>query len=291
MTFPYVCRRIALRAAAVMVIVTPTSAYAQSKPFTLSDVEILVRGGVSSEKILSRVSGSCISFKITPESASTLRSAGADDKLLAGLLSVCYKEIERVVGPKPLPKVTRPIVRRDTASPSVVRRDPTQPAMIVPTPVTPRKDRAGYGPYNWGMSIAEVRNIAATHGMDADNSGWDERFGSVTLTSGDALPDEDLLRQYFQCGQPRPVHVLFSFSNGLLTSVAIGVDENCPQLNELATKLVSRYSMTRRWPDQTTWFARNFYQATEEAREITLSRGSASVEGGGDLLLEITKKS
>lgn len=204
MNFRRVARRIALRAAAVVAVLTPTSVCAQSKPFTLSDVEILVRGAVSSEKILSRLSGSCISFRLTPESTSTLRSAGADDKLLAGLLSVCYKGSEPVPGPKIRPKVVRPVVQRDTARRPVVSRDTVQTSTIVPTTVTLPKDIAGSGPYRFGMSIAEVKNIAANHGMDSENSGWDERFGSVAFKSGDGLPDEDLLRRYFECDARSP---------------------------------------------------------------------------------------
>lgn len=68
---------------------TPTAAQANA-PYTLEDVLVLVQGGHSAARIVGRISGDCIDFRVDA-AAAQLRGAGADDALLTALRGVCYR--------------------------------------------------------------------------------------------------------------------------------------------------------------------------------------------------------
>jgi hypothetical protein len=92
----------------VTALAVPLDASAQAQqtnpPYTVEDVLVLVQGGHSAARILTRVSADCISFRVDG-AAADLRRAGADDALLEGLRKVCVRvpsrTLEKSSGPTP----------------------------------------------------------------------------------------------------------------------------------------------------------------------------------------------
>lgn len=75
-----------------LLLLTPQVAQGQQNPpYTLQDVVLLVGGGHSAARILSRVESDCISFRVNDAAVAELRKAGADSALAAGLREICYK--------------------------------------------------------------------------------------------------------------------------------------------------------------------------------------------------------
>jgi len=122
----------------------------ESKPYNLDDVMTLVQAGVSSSKILSTVRTACISFKMTQSVSDRLRSEGANDSLVEGLRSACFKSSsdskendsrdvrpsKRVIPERIIRKTDTVRVRKvDTVF--VPRPAPAPPPAVVPPVVTP----------------------------------------------------------------------------------------------------------------------------------------------------------
>jgi tetratricopeptide (TPR) repeat protein len=85
----------------VIATTSPLEARAQqqaSPPYSLSDIEDLVKGGFRASGILARISTSCISFTLNSEAESRLRGAGADTVLLNGLRRTCNTAARQAVG-------------------------------------------------------------------------------------------------------------------------------------------------------------------------------------------------
>ena len=73
----------------------------QNPPYTLQDVVLLVGGGHSAARILSRVETDCISFRVNDAAVAELEKAGADSALTTGLRDVCYRAIATQTAAQP----------------------------------------------------------------------------------------------------------------------------------------------------------------------------------------------
>jgi hypothetical protein len=70
---------------------SPVPAQQRTAPaYSLEDVLVLLQGGHSAQRILNRVRQDCISFRVDA-SVGELRAAGADQALLDGLRSICFR--------------------------------------------------------------------------------------------------------------------------------------------------------------------------------------------------------
>lgn len=69
----------------------PERALAQTNPYTVQQIVVLLEGGFSAAEVLRRVGTACIAFRINASAEAELRKAGADDALLRELRSVCYR--------------------------------------------------------------------------------------------------------------------------------------------------------------------------------------------------------
>jgi hypothetical protein len=100
-----------------------SSATAQNKGLSLGDVESLLSGGVSEQRILDQSNRDCLDFKVSAESDVRLQRAGASTVLISALHSVCRtgsaKRVTTVVPPRP-----KTIVKYDTVVvPSAIKHD------------------------------------------------------------------------------------------------------------------------------------------------------------------------
>lgn len=78
----------------ILLLVAPRTAQGQQNPpYTLQDVLLLVGGGYSASRVLSRVESDCISFRVNESAVAELQKAGADSTLAAGLREVCYRAV------------------------------------------------------------------------------------------------------------------------------------------------------------------------------------------------------
>jgi len=126
------------------------TAQSSPKPYTLDDVIAFVQNDVPATRVVSMAKNACINFKVTDSIADRLRNAGANDALIDGLRSACYKgasskDVEvptRRVNP-PAPRVVvrhdtvvvpreRVVVKHDTV---VVQRPLVTPPVVTPTVV------------------------------------------------------------------------------------------------------------------------------------------------------------
>lgn len=78
---------------AVGVLCTPDVIRSQQRPLSTEDVAELVRGEVDSGEIVNIARPRCISFRIDLAAETTLRTAGANNQLIQGLRSVCYRSV------------------------------------------------------------------------------------------------------------------------------------------------------------------------------------------------------
>lgn len=169
--------RIALLAAAISCVAI-TQASAQSHPYTLEDILAYVGGGVAAPTVIAKAKNSCITFKLTPSVVSKLRSEGANDALVGGLRSACYRGpagIERpapVPAPKPKPR-DRVVTKYDTVvMPPTVRTD----TVVVYRPV-PRETAA--------LTIYE-HDLRTYRNVDIDSTASCKRsfeLGAYTLSN------------------------------------------------------------------------------------------------------------
>lgn len=176
------------------------SAQAQAKAYSLTDVLELVQGSVTSSRILKMIGKSCLSFKVTKEVESVLRNAGADNALIAGLGSHCYKGDDAVPTPsvkvpkKPIPKPPVPADDDETTYsftdlvgdaenvPNITGKRPDlQSLSATVTPIGVRfRVRFAPASFNPSTSLAQIH-------IDTDNNGDSgfTRFGSeVVLNLG-----------------------------------------------------------------------------------------------------------
>jgi hypothetical protein len=65
-------------------------AAAPPNPYTVDQIERLLRGGVHPEKILADARRECIAFRILPDVAAQLVRAGASRAFVQHLAAVCY---------------------------------------------------------------------------------------------------------------------------------------------------------------------------------------------------------
>lgn len=68
-----------------------TEAGSSAQPYSLADVEEMVRGGMRTARILEIVRQDCIGFRVTGEVITRLTAAGADDPLISGLRTTCQR--------------------------------------------------------------------------------------------------------------------------------------------------------------------------------------------------------
>lgn len=73
----------------------------QNPPYALQDVVLLVGGGHSAARILSRVEPDCISFRVNDTAVAELQKAGADSTLAAGLREICYRAVATQTAAQP----------------------------------------------------------------------------------------------------------------------------------------------------------------------------------------------
>jgi TM2 domain-containing membrane protein YozV len=78
---------------AVGIVFTPDVSRAQQRPLSTEDIAELVRGEVAPGEILNIARPRCVSFRIDSTAETALRSAGADNQLIQGLRSVCYRPV------------------------------------------------------------------------------------------------------------------------------------------------------------------------------------------------------
>lgn len=64
---------------------------ASVQPYSLADVEEMVRGGMRTVRVLELVRQDCIAFRVTGEVIARLTAAGADDALISGLRTTCQR--------------------------------------------------------------------------------------------------------------------------------------------------------------------------------------------------------
>jgi hypothetical protein len=76
--------------AALYTSTAPVTAQQAASAYSLSDVLVLLQGGHSTPRILNRVREDCIAFRVDA-AAGELRNAGADQALLDGLQTICYR--------------------------------------------------------------------------------------------------------------------------------------------------------------------------------------------------------
>jgi len=112
----------------------------ESKPYNLDDVMTLVQAGVSSTRILSTVKTACISFKMTQSVSDRLRSEGANDALVEGLRSACFRSASD--SKESDSRDVRPVKRVTPPEPRIIRKTDTVhvrkvDTVFVPRPVTP----------------------------------------------------------------------------------------------------------------------------------------------------------
>lgn len=145
------------------VLIPVQGARGQSKPYSFADVIDLVKGGVPDAAIVVKAKKNCITFHLTSDAAARLRTAGADDALVAGLVSACYKGPAEAVTPttRAKPVAPRVIVIHDTvAGPS--------------TSVTSPRTTIARG----GISVPEGTNIYVS---------LEQEISSKTATQGDRV--------------------------------------------------------------------------------------------------------
>jgi hypothetical protein len=128
------------------------TAQSNPKPYTLDDVIAFVQNDVPAARVVTMAKNACINFKVSDSVAERLRNAGANDSLIDGLRSACYKgasskDVEtptRRVNP-PAPRVVvkhdtvvvpreRVVVKHDTV---VIQRPVVPPPVVTPAVVTP----------------------------------------------------------------------------------------------------------------------------------------------------------
>jgi Tetratricopeptide repeat len=122
---------------------------ATAGPLTRAEVLKLVRRNVQEVRLLAVVRELGIDFKITPEVADELRTAGASPSLLSGLKVLAPRD-EPVAGPSPAPDVVRapapeppaaPVAAPTQAMPGVAKAapvpDPPAPPVTAPSPPIP----------------------------------------------------------------------------------------------------------------------------------------------------------
>lgn len=63
---------------------------AGTKPYTLEDIEAMVKNGITTARVLELSKQACLSFRMNDEADTRLRRVGADAALLSGLRQSCY---------------------------------------------------------------------------------------------------------------------------------------------------------------------------------------------------------
>ena len=78
---------------AVAIFFTPGVSRSQQRPLSTDDIAELVRGQVDPGEIVNIARPRCISFRVDGTAETALRDAGANNQLLQGLRSVCYRPV------------------------------------------------------------------------------------------------------------------------------------------------------------------------------------------------------
>src|SRR5437016_111224 len=121
---------------------TPTRPGSSGNPYSLENIVGLVRGGLPSQLILTRVGPKCIDFKVDSAAEKQLRAAGADVPLIAGLKNVCTA-VRVVSGP-------------DSVKQSSVRPNPVAVDSAKPASSPPPGDRAPAPAASRGVDEAQM---------------------------------------------------------------------------------------------------------------------------------------